>query len=96
MKVIKRLSGLTLVKLAERIDVPVSTLSTYCRYRDPDTETLKRIAREFNVSVDWLIGFEDESKNMLFEETRRLLNENRELKSKLKAIINVVDRNRIN
>jgi hypothetical protein len=52
---------------------------------------VKVIAKEFNVSVNWLIGFNDEDKNVLVEENERLFNENNALKCKLNKIINCVE-----
>ncbi|WP_313428150.1 helix-turn-helix domain-containing protein [Siminovitchia terrae] len=45
--------------VAEKIGITNTVLSNYERdYRDPDTETLKRLAELYEVSIDYLLGHE--------------------------------------
>lgn len=46
--------------LAEKFTLSQQTISAYERgERDPDTETLTKLADFFNVSIDYLLGKED-------------------------------------
>ena len=46
--------------VAEKIDITNTVLSNYERdYRDPDTETLKKLADLYGVSTDYLLGLTD-------------------------------------
>lgn len=52
--------GITQKKLAACLNIAPSTLGNYIQNsREPDYETLKRIAEYFNVTVDYLIGYPD-------------------------------------
>ncbi|MGN7938536.1 helix-turn-helix domain-containing protein [Metabacillus sp. 22489] len=43
--------------VAEKIGITNAVLSNYERdYRDPDTETLKKLAELYEVSIDYLLG----------------------------------------
>ena len=49
--------GLLQSELAQKIGVSTSTIGMYEQNRrDPDTDTLKRLADFFNVSTDYLLG----------------------------------------
>lgn len=56
---------------AEDLSIAASTVGNYVRgIREPDYETLKRIASYFNISIDYLLGVqsnktEDEKENEL-------------------------------
>ena len=61
--------------VAEKIGITNTVLSNYERdYRDPDTETLTRLADLYEVSVDYLLGrtntpkmeFDDDAQKALF------------------------------
>jgi len=48
---------LTQLEVANKLGISNGTLSGYERnYRDPDTETLRRLADLYDESVDWLTG----------------------------------------
>lgn len=48
---------LTQMEVAQRLGISNGTLSGYERdYRDPDTDTLSRLANLYDVSIDWLKG----------------------------------------
>ena len=92
-KCLKEYHGLKVIELAKKLDVAISSMSTYLRYREPDYDTLMKIAREFNVSINWLIGYDDpnEGKNIGVE--KMLLNvtkENQMLKRKLEKLDKVL------
>lgn len=59
LKAIREQKGITQTALANHLGV---VRSTVCQYekgnREPDSETLKKIAEFFNVSVDYLLGVE--------------------------------------
>lgn len=49
--------GITQKQLAKNLNIAASTLGNYIQdSREPDFETLKRLADYFEVSVDYLIG----------------------------------------
>ncbi|RNB70762.1 helix-turn-helix domain-containing protein [Brevibacillus panacihumi] len=52
--------GWTQSQAAERLGISSQVVSNYERdYRSPDKETLTRIAKVYNCSVDWLLGVTD-------------------------------------
>lgn len=58
------------VYVAKKIGITNAVLSNYERdYRDPDTETLKKLADLYEVSIDYLLGRD----NILEEESQRKL-----------------------
>lgn len=70
--------------VAEKIGITNTVLSNYERdYRDPDTETLKRLADLYEVSVDSLLG--RSNSNKLPELTPR---DERDIAKNLEKIIN--------
>ncbi len=61
-------SGLTQVEMAKKIDISRSTIGMYeTGAREPDFETLEKIADFFNVDTDYLLGRTD--KTTLLPET---------------------------
>ena len=59
VKELRRKMGLTQVQLAERLNISQSALSTYETGRiNIDNDTLRKIARFFDVSIDELLGIE--------------------------------------
>ncbi|WP_305960850.1 helix-turn-helix domain-containing protein [Bacillus safensis] len=49
---------------AEKIGISKAVLSNYERnYRDPDTNTLKKISEIYNVSTDFLLGRDEDEDN---------------------------------
>ena len=53
-------ADLTLKELSEKLDITVPNLSYYMNGREPNYDTLIRIADYFGVSTDWLIGNDTE------------------------------------
>lgn len=55
-------AGLTQLEMAERLGVSKSTISMYENgNREPDFDTLERIADYFNVDIDYLLGRTDKT-----------------------------------
>ncbi len=64
LKHLRRAKAYTQQELADRLDVSKSAISAYEQDRKvPSLETLIQLATYFNVSVDYLLGFEQS--NML-------------------------------
>jgi transcriptional regulator with XRE-family HTH domain len=60
LKSLRKDHGLTQLKLGEYLGLSESTISLYeSGKREPDNETLSRIADYFSVSVDYLLGRSD-------------------------------------
>ena len=60
--------GLTQVEMAEKLGISRSTIGMYeTGAREPDFETLEKIADFFNVDIDYLLGRTD--KTTLLQET---------------------------
>lgn len=60
LRKIRKLSGMTMKDLAERIGVSESAISQYENgKRQPGYETLIELSKIFNVSTDYLLGIED-------------------------------------
>ena len=58
LKLLRKSFNLTLQQLAEELGTSNQVLSRYERgEREADYETLAKIARFFNVSIDYLLGF---------------------------------------
>lgn len=61
LREMRKKRGLTQREVAEPIGIAVSTLGMYeSGKREPDVDTLKKLARFFNVTVDYLTGSEME------------------------------------
>ncbi|MCI3197668.1 helix-turn-helix transcriptional regulator [Bacillus sp. HU-1818] len=62
-------SKLTQKALAEKLNIPHQNLSNYERgFRQPDYETLKKIANFFEVTTDYLLGLSSNTKPIVQEE----------------------------
>lgn len=58
LKLLRKSANMTLQQLADKLDTSNQVLSRYERgERQADYETLEKIARFFNVSIDYLLGF---------------------------------------
>lgn len=75
-------SGMTLKEISSVLDITVPNLSYYMKGREPDYDTLIKIAQYFNVSVDWMIGNKTDLSN-IEDERLRLISDNRKLCKKL-------------
>lgn len=75
-------SGMTLKEISSELDITVPNLSYYMKGREPDYDTLIRIAQYFNVSVDWMVGNKTDLSN-IEDERLRLILDNRKLCKKL-------------
>lgn len=57
LKEAREITRLTQQQVADKLGISNGTLSGYERnYRDPDTDTLNRLAALYEVSVDYLLG----------------------------------------
>ena len=62
IKELRKLRGVTQAELCTAIKIAQPTLSGYEKgLHEPDTETLLKLADFFNVTVDYLLGREDET-----------------------------------
>lgn len=60
LKLARQHKNMTQMEVAKKLGISNGTLSGYERnYRDPDTETLAKLAELYGVSVDWLTGRTD-------------------------------------
>lgn len=63
---LRQAGGLTQVELAKRLDISRSTLGMYeLGRREPDIETLEKIADFFNVDMDFLLGNSDKTTKII-------------------------------
>lgn len=59
LKAAREKKGWSQLYVAQKLGIANTVLSNYERdYRDPDTETLKRLAELYEVSTDYLLGIE--------------------------------------
>lgn len=76
LREIRELKGITQTAAANDLKL---TRQTYSHYengrRDPDTNTLKAIAKYFNVSVDYLLGADATSDKKIPKDLKKLLDE---------------------
>jgi transcriptional regulator with XRE-family HTH domain len=62
LKVLREKRGWTQAQAAERLGISSQVVSNYERdYRSPDKETLSRIAKVYNCSLDWLLDVTNNS-----------------------------------
>lgn len=60
LKIIRTENNLKQADLAALLNVSNSTIGMYEQgRRDPDTETIKFLAKHFGVTTDWLLGVSD-------------------------------------
>jgi len=63
IKFLRKNAGYTRVAFAEKIGIPHTTLRNYENdEREPGHKFLIIIAKEFNVTIDYLLGLDDETK----------------------------------
>jgi transcriptional regulator with XRE-family HTH domain len=68
--------------VAKKLGISFGTLSGYERnYRDPDTETLSKLAEMYGVSVSWLVNGKEEK---LSEYETKILNELKNIDESIK------------
>lgn len=76
LREIRESKGITQTAAANDLKL---TRQTYSHYengrRDPDTNTLKAIAKYFNVSVDYLLGADTPSDKKIPKDLKKLLDE---------------------
>ncbi|SDH84101.1 Transcriptional regulator, contains XRE-family HTH domain [Aneurinibacillus thermoaerophilus] len=60
LRLLREKKGLTQVALAKKLNIPNQNVSNYERdFRQPDYETLKKLADLFEVTTDYLLGHSD-------------------------------------
>jgi transcriptional regulator with XRE-family HTH domain len=65
LKTLREKRGWTQAQAAERLGISSQVVSNYERdYRSPDKETLSKIAKVYNCSLDWLLGVTNNSERM--------------------------------
>ena len=67
-------NGYNMSMLAERCDLNVTSISRYLQGRIPDLIAAWRIADHFGVSIDWLIGRNEDKFDNYSEEQHSLIN----------------------
>lgn len=85
LKKIRKLKGITQQKLANDFNVAIGTISMWeSDKRDPDSNTIAKLAKYFGVSVDYLLGidnfineFSEENLNLLEAKASKFLNKTR-------------------
>ena len=75
LRLLREKKGLTQTEFASRMKMPNQNVSNYERgFRQPDYETLQKLARYFNVTTDYLLGMTD-IPNAESEEFKEYLND---------------------
>lgn len=93
LKKLREKEKMTQVELSKKLNVSPSTIGMYeTGRREPDYENLKRIAEIFNVSTDYLLGF-NPARKLHADENKKFLDSFLALKKSDKSIvIAMVDR----
>lgn len=69
IKELRKDKGLTMKQFGEQIGMAESTISLYeAGKRQPDIETLNKIANYFNVTTDYLLGRTDDRNSRIIED----------------------------
>lgn len=88
LKQLRENNGWTLNDVIEKLGI--KTISTYSNYeyglREPSYEMLKKIANMYEVSIDYLLGNEKESKSKLDELYEKLVVEDEQMIKNLHSI----------
>lgn len=82
LKQLRKEKGMTQTQFASEFNIATGTIAMWeTGKRTPDTETLKKIARFFNVSIDFLLDNEKNSSNNVEELPEELVILNRNAKN---------------
>lgn len=66
IKLLRKEKGYTLEKLASQLGVSANALSMYeNEKREASYQTLRQLAQIFNVSIDYLLGFDEKEKSLI-------------------------------
>lgn len=80
LKQLRDRERITQAELGKKLDIAPSTVSMWEKgYRAPDYDMLKRIARFFNVSTDYLLGNEFERSEIFSDDETKLIQDYRRL-----------------
>ena len=60
LKQFRKSIGLSVPKLAERINIPARTIVSYESGRDPSIEMLAQLCKVYNVNLNWFVTGEGE------------------------------------
>lgn len=78
LRKLRKEKGLSQKKLGDELGLAVSTIAMYeTDKRNPDSETLKKIAKFFDVSTDYLLGVSSQRANV--EKINKVLSDDPEL-----------------
>jgi transcriptional regulator with XRE-family HTH domain len=87
LKQLRTERGLSQEQTAAALNISRPTYGHYERGRsEPDTDTLKRIAKFFNVSLDELCGLSEEDRHVDFAELTRTFNQHGITEEKYNAL----------
>lgn len=73
--------------VAVETDIPVGSITAWKKGTEPNTKALKRIANYFNVSIDYLLGREDQIPSDLPADEAELLQDYRKASEEDKNMI---------
>ena len=94
---LRKAKGLSLAEVAEQVNITHQSLGLYeNRQRTANIETLVKIAKYFNVSTDYLLGFSEEKlikieKKVLAKSTASILTELDKAEKKLSEIKSLIE-----
>jgi transcriptional regulator with XRE-family HTH domain len=75
LKALRKANGLNMKELGSKVGLSESTISLYENgKRQPDNETMLKFADFFGVSVDYLLGRQEEPTPTLTDEEKELFN----------------------
>ena len=84
--------GLSQRELGELIGAAQNTVCNWENgKRDPDTETLNKIAKAFNVSTDYLLGFDKKPSPLKADDARLIKKYHRLSDANKQVVLNLVD-----
>lgn len=64
LKHLREIKGLNKAQLARKLELPYTTYNNYeTGTREPNSEILIKISKEFNVTIDYLLGVEEKAEN---------------------------------
>lgn len=89
LKFLQEKNNIKNYELAEKIGVSVSAITTFRKGVEPSYDKLLEIAKVFDTTPNWLLGYSEDANK--FNNELELLNENRILKSKMNEIVRILE-----
>ena len=90
LRELRKDKGLRQIDLAQILGISPQSLGYYeNQVNKPDPEMLVRIANYFNVSVDYLLGREDDFGNVVVSENNEITPEEKELLTLFRSLPNI-------